>query len=98
MYQTLIREMNRLGMLIDLSHASRQTMRDAITASIAPVFFSHSSAYTLCNNTRNVPDDILQLLAQNGGVLMVNFFSGFLVCGSGATVKNVAGNVSQIIV
>ena len=70
-------EMNRLGMLLDLSHVSKKTMRDALETSAAQVIFSHSSAFSLCNNTRNVPDDILQLVAQNGGVVMVSFY-GFI--------------------
>jgi membrane dipeptidase len=76
--RTIVHEMNRLGMLVDLSHVSDDTMRDALKASRAPVIFSHSSARALDDHNRNVPDDILKLTAENGGVVMVNFYPGYV--------------------
>jgi membrane dipeptidase len=74
----VVREMNRIGMFVDLSHVSADVMRDALTASAAPVIFSHSSARELCAVARNVPDDVLQRLRDNGGVCMVTFVPMFV--------------------
>jgi membrane dipeptidase len=76
--EDIVREMNRLGMLVDLSHTAPETMRDALRVSQAPVIFSHSSARALCEIPRNVPDDVIAKLPANGGVLMVTFVSGFV--------------------
>jgi len=76
--EQVVREMNRLGMLVDLSHTSADTMRDALDVSKAPVIFSHAAARGLVDISRNVPDDVIARLPANGGVLMVTFVAGFV--------------------
>jgi membrane dipeptidase len=75
----VVKKMNDLGMMVDISHVSAKTMHDAIDVSGAPVIFSHSSAQAVADSSRNVPDDVLKRLREKDGVVMVNFFSGFVV-------------------
>lgn len=74
----VVREMNRLGMMVDISHVSDKTFYDAIAVSKAPIIASHSSCRAICNQPRNMTDDMLRTLSKNGGVVMINFYDGFL--------------------
>ncbi|MFD0144648.1 MULTISPECIES: dipeptidase [unclassified Streptomyces] len=75
----VVREMNRTGVLVDLSHVAATTMRDALDTSVAPVIFSHSSALAICDHPRNIPDDVLERLPGNGGVAMATFVPKFIL-------------------
>lgn len=81
-------------MIVDLSKTSVNTMKDVLAMTEAPVIFSHSSAFELCNSSRNVQDEILELVAKNRGLVMVNFYSKFLSCSENSTVYDAIGKLS----
>jgi membrane dipeptidase len=89
--ENVILEMNRLGMIVDISHVSEGVMVDVLETTMAPVIFSHSSAYTIRPHTRNVKDHVLHKLRKNNGVIMINFYSDYVSERENATIFDVIG-------
>ncbi|XP_011504696.1 PREDICTED: dipeptidase 1-like [Ceratosolen solmsi marchali] len=96
--QIIVWEMNRLGMMIDLSHVSHNVMRNVLSISKSPIIFSHSSVFTLCNNYRNVPDDVLYQVKINNGIIMINFYNSFVNCDKSrnATLEDVVAHINYV--
>lgn len=94
-----VAEMNRLGMMIDLSHVSHQTMRDVLSITQAPVIFSHSGAYAVQKHLRHAPDDVLRGIKKNGGIIMATFVTRFLNMKNPeeATIHDVVDHIMHIV-
>ncbi|CAD6240846.1 GSCOCG00008950001-RA-CDS [Cotesia congregata] len=94
----VVKEMNRLGIMVDLSHVSHHVMRHVLSITRAPIIFSHSSAFKICNHYRNVPDDVLHSVKKNNGVVMVNFYNLFVNCNRSrdTTIEDVVAHINYI--
>ncbi|XP_063190933.1 dipeptidase 1 [Chroicocephalus ridibundus] len=92
----VLAEMNRLGMIVDLAHVSVETMEAVLNLSKAPVIFSHSSAFSLCQNHRNVPDDVLKMVASTDSLVMINFYNNYVTCRDTATLADVADHMDYV--
>ncbi|XP_075877087.1 dipeptidase 1 [Nelusetta ayraudi] len=94
--KAVVMEMNRLGMLIDLAHVPVEVMNQVLSMSRAPVIFSHSSAYEVCKHKRNVPDDVIRIVKEKRGVIMVNFYNDYVTCSEKATISDVADHFDHL--
>ncbi|KAB8224444.1 membrane dipeptidase-domain-containing protein [Aspergillus novoparasiticus] len=96
--ETIIAEMNRVGMMVDLSHTSLATQRAVFNVTRAPVMYSHSSAYALCPHSRNVPDDLLQVLKENDGIIMISLYPEYTNCqdADAASLADVADHIQYV--
>ena len=95
--EEVVREMNRLGIMVDISHASDQTVRDALQVSQVPIIASHSSARSICNHRRNLPDDLLREIAAGGGVIQATIYDGFVKEEGGAVLPDFINHINHIV-